>query len=189
MIHSQSLAWPRPAGDVRQKALQQVLLVAGGSALIALSARLAVPLPFSPVPVTAQTFAVLALAGLLGRRSAASVAIYLAWGALDLPVLAGATGGLARLAGPTGGYLVGFAVAAYGVGWLAERSGGRRLRLLAALLAGQLLIYACGLLWLGRFVPAGQLLAAGLLPFLPGDACKLALSLAVVAPVRRRAAA
>jgi len=186
---TKSLAWPRSSVDLHLKALQQVSLVAGGSALIALSAHLAVPLPFSPVPITTQTLAVLVLAGLLGRQSAGSVALYLFSGALGLPVLAGNCGGLARLAGPTGGYLAGFLAAAYAAGWLAERSAGRGPRLLAALLVGQLLIYACGLLWLGRFVPAGHLLAAGLLPFLPGDACKLALSLAVAAPVRRRAAA
>jgi biotin transport system substrate-specific component len=158
----------------------QAILAAAGSVLVALSARLVIPLPFTPVPITAQTLAVLMLAGLLGRRGAASVALYLCAGALGLPIFAGSLGGLARLTGPTGGYLLGFVVAAYVAGWLAERSGGHWLRLLGALLAGQACIYACGLLWLSRFLPPAQLPLAGLYPFLPGDLFKLVAALVLV---------
>ncbi len=179
----------RLVAPARRRALLHAGLVAGGSALIALSARVAVPLPFSPVPITGQTLAVLALAGLLGRRSAASVALYLAAGIIGLPILAGNGGGLLCLAGPTGGYLLGFVVAAYLAGWLAEGSRGRLLPLLLALLAGEVALYACGLLWLSRFVPAGRLLLAGLYPFLVGDAYKLAAAVVLVrqmgASVRR----
>lgn len=182
MLRTLSLDW----GRVRSHPLLRAGLVVIGGVLIALSARIVVPLPFTPVPVTAQTLAVLVLAGLLGRWGAASVALYLAAGASGLPVLAENWGGLARFAGPTGGYLLGFLLGAYVAGWLAERSRGRALPLLGALLSGQAIIYACGLLWLSRFVPGNTLLVAGLYPFLPGDAVKLALALAAIWPARRR---
>lgn len=182
MLRTLSLDW----GRVRSHPLLRAGLVVAGGVLIALSARVVIPLPFTPVPITAQTLAVLALAGLLGRWGAASVALYLAGGASGLPVLAENWGGLARFAGPTGGYLLGFLLGAYVAGWLAEKSRGRVLPLLGALLSGQAIIYACGLLWLGRFVPGNTLLAAGLYPFLVGDAVKLALAFAAALPARRR---
>jgi len=184
VFNSPSLALSRLFVGPRRQALVQPIVIVAGSALIALAARLSIPLPFSPVPITGQTLAVLLLAGLLGRRSAISVALYIAEGALGLPILAGNWGGLARLAGPTGGYLLGFALGAYVAGWLAERSRGRWLRLLGALLVGQALIYTCGLLWLSRFVPAERLLLAGLYPFLVGDAYKLAVALGLVLQMR-----
>jgi biotin transport system substrate-specific component len=182
---STSLVLPQRSLGRLSHVLLQALLVGAGSALIALSARVAVPLPFSPVPMTGQTLAVLLVAGLLGRRSALSVGLYLCGGALGLPVFAADWGGFARLTGPTGGYLWGFILAAYVAGWLAERGRGSWWRLLAALLAGQALIYGCGLLWLRRFVPAGGLLVAGFYPFLVGDGLKLVAALVLVAAGRR----
>ena len=101
-------------------------LVAAGSVLVALSAQVAVALPFSPVPVTGQTLAVLVVGMLLGpRRGALSLILYATEGAAGLPVFAGGSYGLSRLAGPTAGYLLGFIVAAWAVGWLAERDWDR----------------------------------------------------------------
>lgn len=157
----------------------RLVLVALGSLLIALAAQVAVPLPFSPVPVTGQTFAVLLVGAALGARlGAATVALYLAEGLMGLPVFApGGPPGPARLLGPTGGYLLGFVVAAYVVGALAERGWDRRLLTAAlAMLAGEVAIYAFGLAGLARFVPADRLLAAGLFPFIPGDLAKLVLA-------------
>lgn len=157
----------------------RVLLVASGSLLIALAAQLAVPLPFSPVPVTGQTFAVLLVGAAFGARlGAATVGLYLVEGLLGLPVFApGGAVGPARFLGPTGGYLVGFVAAAYVVGALAERGWDRRLLSAAlAMLVGQVMIYAFGLAGLARFLPLDRLLAAGLLPFIPGDVVKLALA-------------
>ncbi len=182
-MKSQSLSLPGLYPGLQRLLLRAILIVAG-SVLMALSARLAIPLPFSPVPVTAQTLVVLALAGLLGRRSAASVLLYLCEGALGLPILAGNWGGLARLAGPTGGYLLGFVVAAYVAGRLIECSEGRWWRILLALLSGQAIIYTCGLLWLSRFVPAASLPLQGLYPFLVGDAYKLAAALFLTLQLR-----
>lgn len=164
---------------VRPRALwQEGLLVLGGSVLIGLMAQVAIPLPFTPVPITGQTFAVLLVGALLGsRRGALSAGLYLAEGALGLPVFAGGSGGLARLFGPTGGYLLGFVVAAGVVGWLCESGWDRRLpTAILAMLIGNGLIYLFGLPWLARFVGPERALAAGLWPFLAGDLIKIALA-------------
>jgi biotin transport system substrate-specific component len=130
------------------------------------------------VPLTGQTFAVLLVGALLGsRRGSLSLLAYLAEGAVGLPVFAGGSGGLARLWGPTGGYLVGFIAAARMVGWLCERGWDRRVRTAAlAMLIGNGVIYLFGLPWLAHFVGAERVLALGLLPFMPGDLVKLALA-------------
>ena len=156
--------------------------VVSGSLLVALSAQVAIPLPFSPVPITGQTLAALLIGALLGRRlGAVALLLYLAEGAIGLPVFAGGGVGLARLAGPTGGFLVGLVVAAYLVGALAERGWVRRpATTVLAMLFGNVVIYAFGLTWLARFLGAGQVLAAGLLPFIPGDLLKLALAAALL---------
>ena len=157
--------------------LWKVVLVLAGSALIALGAQLAIPLPFSPVPVTGQTFAVLLVAASLGRLGLASVIAYLVEGAGGLPVFAGGASGLVTLTGPTGGYLVGFALAAAIVGSAAERGWDRHLvTALAAMFLGEVAIYVCGLAWLARFPLPVPLLDAGLIPFIPGDLFKMVLA-------------
>ncbi|MGH9789275.1 MAG: biotin transporter BioY [Candidatus Acidiferrales bacterium] len=163
---------------------QNALLVVGASLFVALCAQVSLPLPFSPVPVTGQTFAVLLLATTLGaRRSAAALLLYLAEGAVGLPVFApGGLPGLARLFGPTGGYLFAFPVAAFLLGWTMERpeaSGPRKWWLwLAAALAAEVFILFAGTAWLRLAVglpgwsEAAQL---GLWPFLPGSLLKALL--------------
>jgi biotin transport system substrate-specific component len=154
-------------------------LVVGGSLFVALCARITIPLPFSPVPLTGQTLGVLLAGALLGsRRGGLSLLVYLAEGAAGLPVFAaGDTAGIARLAGPTGGYLVGFVVAAYVTGLLAERGWDRKAgNTLLAMLLGNTIIYACGLLRLAGFVGLERTLTLGLFPFVPGDLLKLALA-------------
>jgi biotin transport system substrate-specific component len=153
-------------------------LVVVGAGLIALLAQAQVPLPFSPVPVTGQTLAVLLVGASLGARlGAASVALYIAEGVAGLPVFAGGTAGLARLSGPTGGYLVGFIAAAFVVGLLAERGWDRRIWTAAiAMFVGEVAIYVVGLGWLSRFpLPVG-VLDAGLWPFVAGDLYKLVVA-------------
>jgi biotin transport system substrate-specific component len=158
--------------------LYDVALVVGGSLFVALSAQLAIPLPFSPVPVTGQTLAVLLTGMLLGsRRGSLSLLTYLVEGGLGLPVFAGGTAGLARLTGPTGGYLIGFLAAAFLVGMLAERGWDRRTgTTFLAILLGNAVIYAFGLPWLAHFVGGERVLALGVLPFIPGDLWKLLLA-------------
>jgi len=157
---------------------RNALLVVGASLVTAVAARIAIPLPWTPVPVTGQTFAVLLTGMVLGsRRGALALALYLAEGAVGLPVFAGGAAGPAALLGPTGGYLLAFPLGAAVTGMLASRGWDRRaLTTLAAMLIGSGVIFACGLAWLARFVPAGQLLGAGLLPFIPGDVVKAALA-------------
>jgi biotin transport system substrate-specific component len=150
----------------------------GGSLLIALSAQLQVPLPFSPVPLTGQTFTVLLLAALYGpKRGPATIVTYLTLGAIGLPVFAGGTFGVARLVGPTAGYLVGFVAAAFVVGFLSERGWDRKAWTTAASMSiGNAIIYAAGVLWLSKFVGWQAVLSTGVLPFLAGDALKIALA-------------
>ncbi len=166
-----SLGW-------RRDLTRDIILVLLFGLLIALSARLVIPLPGSPVPLTGQSFAVLLSGALLGsRRGLAAVMSYLGGGVLGLPVFFGGASGAAHLVGPTGGYLLGFAVAALLVGCLAERGFDRRFASsLVMMILGQASIYLFGLLWLSRFVPFGHLLRLGLYPFLLGDALKLALA-------------
>jgi biotin transport system substrate-specific component len=160
----------------------EALLVLAGSALIALSAWIAVPLPFSPVPVTAQTFAVLLVGSALGaRRGAASALAYLAEGTAGMPVFAGGAAGPHVLAGPTGGYLAGFVLGAFVCGALAERGFDRRpATTVASMIVGNIAILVPGLLWLSRFTGSGRVLALGLYPFIPGDFVKIALAAAVL---------
>lgn len=170
----------RPSWKWRSsKLLYDSSLVLGGSLLVALSAGVAVRLPFSPVPITGQTLAVLLVGMVMGaKRGALSLVLYLAEGAMGLPVFAGGGLGIVWMTGPTGGYLLGFVVAAFVVGVLAERGWDRRVYSAAlALLVGNAVIYLLGLPWLARFTGAEQVLQAGLFPFLVGDILKVVLAM------------
>lgn len=164
-------------------ALRDGAAVAGASLLVALSAQLAIPLPFTPVPLTLQTLVVLLTAAALGgRRASLALLLYLAEGAAGLPVFAGGRAGVAHLLGPTGGYLAGFLAAAVVLGALADAGWTRRpLAAAAALLAAGLCIYLPGMLWLGAWVGHARMIGLGLLPFLPGEALKLAACFAALA--------
>jgi biotin transport system substrate-specific component len=157
---------------------REVVLMLGGGLLIALCAQLQLVLPFSPVPITGQTFAVLLLGALYGSmRGPATVMSYLVLGAMGLPVFAGGAFGIARLVGPTAGYLVGFLGAAFVVGLLSERGWDRTPWSAAiSMIIGNGIIYLSGVLWLSRFVGWSAVLSTGVLPFLAGDALKIALA-------------
>src|SRR3979411_2948546 len=157
--------------------LWKLVLVLAGSALIALAAQIRIPLPFSPVPVTGQTFAVLLVAAALGRLGVASGLAYLVEGAFGLPVFAGGATGLAYMGGPTGGYLVGFVLAAVIVGAAAEREWDRRFATsLLVMFLGEGAILQCGVAWLARFPLSVSPWQAGLIPFIPGDIFKMVLA-------------
>lgn len=151
-----------------------------GSAVLAASAQ--VVLPAWPVPATLQSLAVLLLGALGGARlGAAAAGLYLLEGALGLPVFAAGSAGPAVLAGPTGGYLLGFLPAA----WFAGQAGAMLGRQAAVLLGAHLLLFVPGLAWLAGFVGAERAFAAGFVAFLPATVVKTALALAVLRAVRR----
>ena len=156
-----------------------------GAALITLGAK--VQIPFWPVPMTLHTLAVFAVAAALGPRlGVAAMLAYLGAGALGLPVFSGTPErgiGLAYMAGPTGGYLAGYLLAAGLIGALAQQRGwlGRGL----AMLAGLVVVYAAGMAWLAAFVPASKLLATGVVPFLLGDLVKIALAATLLSGLSR----
>jgi len=162
----------------RARGLENTLLILGASFVTALAAQLAVPVPGSPVPITGQTFAVLLSGAVLGaRRALLAQLVYLAGGAIGLPVFAGGGAGFLTFMGPSGGYLLAFPLAAAVTGALAERGWDRRfVTMLAAMLLGSVVIFAFGLAGLSRFVPGDRLLATGLLPFVPGDLVKSSLA-------------
>lgn len=155
-----------------------------GSLLLWASAK--VQIPFFPVPMTMQTFVVLFVGFALGSRlGAATVLLYLAQGAMGLPVFAGTPEkgiGLAYMMGPTGGFLLGFVAAAFVAGWLAERGMDRRVATtLLAALAALAVNYAFGLAWLGSLIGWDQpVLQYGLYPFAFAEVFKLGLAAAVL---------
>lgn len=174
----------------------RVLRIALGALVVAASAQVIVPLPFTPVPFTLQPLAVLAVGGLLGAADGAgALVLYLALGALGLPVFAGGGSGLVRLIGPTGGYLLAFPIAAAAVGALAApgRSGGVTLwRALAGCVLGMLIIHAGGVAQLALLGgdPA-QAFRYGFIPFFTGDLVKIGIAAAIIllAAPRLRSAA
>ena len=153
-------------------------MIIGGTVVVALSAQFAFRLPFTPVPITLQTLSVLLVGLLLGStRGSISMLLYLAQGLAGLPVFAFGGAGVAYFLGPTGGYLIGFVIGAYLTGLLAERGWDRRIvTTVLALLAGTVLIYFCGLLWLAVYLKAENVLAVGLYPFIPGALLKIAVA-------------
>ncbi|GLS30714.1 biotin transport system substrate-specific component [Mesorhizobium albiziae] len=157
----------------------QVLLVLAGSALLALAAKITVP--FWPVPMTLQTLAVFLIAATYGRNLAvATVLAYLVEGAMGLPVFA--TGaGLAYMAGPTGGYLAGFVVAAAVVGHAVDRGLDRNIFVLfGVMMLGEVAILALGAAWLAVLMGGEKALAFGVGPFIVTDVMKIALAAAIV---------
>jgi len=168
----------------RNSMIWRLATVVAASLLLTLSAKIEVP--FYPVPLSLQTFAVLGLGFVLGSRLAGSaVLLYLVEGAAGLPVFAGTPEkgvGLAYLMGPTGGYLVGFLLAAILCGLLAERGWGKSvISTLSGMVIGNIVIYAFGLFWLGSLLGWDKpILNWGLYPFLLGDALKIALATALL---------
>lgn len=166
--------FPRTAEWIRS-----LFLIVLGSLLLAALAQVEILLPFTPVPITGQTFGVLLVGALLGsKRGAASMILYLTEGALGLPFFAGGASGLGILTGATAGYLVGFIGAAYVVGRLAERGLERSVGTsIIPFLVGTVIIYVCGVAWLSILVGGlGKAIELGMLPFLVGDAVKLVLA-------------
>ena len=163
--------------------VRSVALVVAFSLFVALSAQVVIPLPFTPVPVTGQTFAVLLTGALLGSRlGALALVAYLAEGALGLPFFRGGAGGVGHFAGATAGYLFAFPLAAFLTGYLAERGWDRKFLTAAAAMAlGSAVILFCGWAWLAVFLRSGtEAFRLGVAPFLIGDVIKIALAAAAL---------
>ncbi|GAA1415593.1 biotin transporter BioY [Streptomyces thermospinosisporus] len=165
-----------PASRVRDTAL-----VLGGAALTGLAAQIAVPVPGSPVPVTGQTFAALLVGTALGaRRGLLSLAVYALAGIAGMPWFAGGASGIGM---PSFGYIIGMMLAAAAVGALARRGADRSAwRMAGTMLLGEAIIYAVGVpyLALATGMSASAAIAAGLTPFLIGDALKAALAMGIL---------
>lgn len=164
----------------RSSAITSTALVVGGTAFMSLMAQIAIPVPGSPVPITGQTLGVLLIGTAYGASlGLATIACYVALGLLGAPVLAQGAHGFAKLAGPTGGYLVGMLLAAFAVGALANRHWDSHLRTsFGQMLLGELLIFVPGLLWLKIYTGASWswTVAAGFTPFIVGEIIKIGLA-------------
>jgi biotin transport system substrate-specific component len=182
-----AVVWPERADGVFGF-LRSVILIALGTAVLTLSAKINLPLPY--VPMTLQTLAVLMIGAAYGSRlGAMTVIAYLAEGAIGLPVFAGPVGGLASLVGPTAGYLAGFVLAAFMTGWLSERGWDRSVPLLfVAMGIGHIVILACGFAWLAFGMKLGieKAWLVGIAPFIAASVIKNALGAALVPAIRRR---
>src|SRR5688500_9840459 len=174
---NQSLTIPRTVLDrfVRGRVAFDALLVLGGSALIAIAAQIAIPVPFSPVPLTMQPLAVLLVGVVLGsRRGAAAAVLYLLEGAAGLPVFSQGHAGAMWLAAPTGGYLMSYPLAAFVAGWFSERGWGSNVvRAIAGMLVALVMIYAGGWMWLAMLTDARSAFAMGVAPFIVADILKV----------------
>jgi biotin transport system substrate-specific component len=182
------LLWPRRE-DRSFRALRGAILVALGTALLTLSAKVNLPLPY--VPMTLQTLVVLMIGAAYGwRLGVATVIAYLAEGAIGLPVFAGPVGGLAPLVGPTAGYLYGFVLAAFATGWLSQRGWDRSVVwLFVAMGIGHVLILGTGFAWLafGMKLGADKAWLVGIVPFIAASLVKNALGATLVPAIRRLA--
>lgn len=171
--------------DESAQHLKRMVYAALMAALTAAGAYIAIPI--GPVPIVLQNLFVM-LAGLLlgGRWGLISVGVYLLAGAMGLPVFAGGTGGVGKFVGPTGGYLLGFAAAAYLIGLISENGRGRVAVDVLAMLAGTLVIYAFGVSWLKVVtgMSFSKAVAVGMLPFLIGDAVKIAAAIPIARVLR-----
>ena len=163
-------------------------LVVGASLFVALCARVTVPLPFTPVPLTLQNFAVLLVGLVLGsRRGAIALTLYLAEGALGLPVFSAGLSGVARLLGPTGGYLMAYPVAAFASGWIAERGARSFRRCGVAAVLGEVVLFAGGMAWLTLWTHGSWYQAAhfGLYPFVFAEVVKVMAAAGLAARLPR----
>ncbi len=180
------ILWPQRA-DGSSPTLRAVVLIALGTALLTLSAKVNLPMPY--VPMTLQTLVVLMIGAAYGwRLGSATVIAYLAEGAIGFPVFAGPVGGIAPLLGPTAGYLAGFVLAAFATGWLSERGWDRSVpRLFVAMALGHILILGAGYVWLAVGMKFGfeRAWLVGIAPFIAASVIKNALGAALVPAIRR----
>jgi biotin transport system substrate-specific component len=168
----------------RSDLLTDTLLVLTGTGLVAGAAQISFKLPFTPVPITGQTFAVVLVGASLGAiRGTASLMLYLWLGVAGAPIYADHAHGWSVITSATGGYIVGFVLASAVTGYLAERRWDRQISsAIAAMLTGNVIIYLVGLPWLAVVLDTNleKTLEYGLYPFVPGDVFKLYLAAALL---------
>ncbi len=168
---------------IKSKSLTTNIVIAfSGSILLALLARLSIPVPFSPIPITGQTFGVLFLGALLGSRlGMLSVIMYIMEGLVGLPIFAGGAAGFLYFLGPTGGYLIGFIPAVYIVGYLSEKGWTNNfVTTFLTMIFGTTIIFLFGIIWLAVTAGFETALSIGLYPYLPGAAVKIIFVTVVV---------
>lgn len=169
--------------------LKRLMRISLATAILCIIAPFSIPIPVSPVPISLTNFLLMILIPVIGwKDTLTSCFLYLILGAFGLPVFSGFSGGLGKLTGPTGGYLLGFLLFILVAGLLGEVFSYRSLPFLAGIILGSLLLYFAGTLWLSRqlhigFFPA---LSLGVLPYLPGDGVKIALALFISPALRKR---
>jgi biotin transport system substrate-specific component len=176
-----SQIWP----EAKNNLLRNIVLAVAGSVVVAVAAQINVPM--IPVPMTLQTFAVLAIGMAYGARlGAATLSLYMLEGMAGLPVFAQMKSGVATVIGPSGGYIIGFILAAGLLGFLAERGwGSGTIKAIAATIACGALIYVPGLIWLHGFAADwSQTLEWGLTPFILGDLIKAVLVVLMIRSTR-----
>ncbi|HEU6442005.1 MAG TPA: biotin transporter BioY [Microvirga sp.] len=173
------LIWPT-RDDARFSALRAIVLMAVGTALLTLSAKVQVPLPY--VPMTLQTLVVLIIGTSYGwRLGGATVGLYLLQGAMGIPVFAGPTAGIGYMMGPTGGFLFGFLAAAIVMGLMAERGWDRSLlRVIVMMSLGHALVFVFGLAQLSLVMPFARAWTVGAAPFVAATVVKTALAVALM---------
>jgi biotin transport system substrate-specific component len=172
----------RRASTLQTRVLRGAVGAGLGALVVALSAQVVVPVPFSPVPMTLQPLAVLVVGGLLGAAAGVSaLLVYLALGALGFPVFAGGSSGILHLVGPTGGYLLAFPIAAGVTGALAGRDPRSPLRVLLACALGMVIIHVGGVAQLALLGGNPALaMRVGFVPFLTGDLLKVGLAAVLI---------
>jgi len=184
MSNTKSSTIPQLLADrlIRGRAAVNLLLVIGASAIIAIAAQIAIPIPFSPVPLTLQPLAVILVGAALGStRGAAAAALYLFEGFSGLPVFAQGHGGPVWMFAATAGYLYSYPLAAWIAGWMSERGWGNSIvRALAGMTAAMAVIYAGGWSWLAVLSGPQAAFTLGVAPFVIADAIKIAIGAAIL---------
>lgn len=164
----------------RPALLTSTVFILAGAAVTALLAQVSIPLPFTPVPITLQTMGSLLVGSALGsRRGALSLLVY-ALAGMVFPIYAGGVGGAAHLLGATGGYILGFIIAAWAAGRLAEAGWDRKWQVILAMIIADAIIFVAGMAWLTPFVGIANVAMAGLIPFIPGEVVKIAAASGVL---------
>lgn len=158
------------------------------TAITCIIGPIALPIPISPVPISLATLVIYFMAYVLGAKlSVASIGLYLLLGIVGLPVFTGFAGGLGKVAGPTGGYMLGYLFMAFLSGYFVEKFPSNRFMHVLGMILGTAVCYTLGTMWLSRQLGIGFAagLSVGVLPYLPGDAAKIAAAVIVGPQIRK----